>query len=204
MDPMEIYEDLKSRIIWLDFPPGSVLNQLELAQAYGVSRSPVTLALTRLHVEEWVVRQGSHFVASPLTLERMREITEIRSVLELQANVWAMHRITAEGLAELKALGREIENLDASAGKKEMFQLDYRFHSLLYREARNHQLAQLLEHILGHYIRFWLADPNEIQAQVFFAEATEIISAIEARDEITLRASTGMHIKVSLNRIMHV
>ena len=204
MDPVDIYKDLKNKIIWLEFPPGCSLNQIELAEAYGVSRTPVTIALTRLLGEEWVVRQGSHYVVSPLTLERMREITEIRSVLEMQANVWTMHRITPEGLAELKELGREIEKLDASATKKEIFSLDYKFHSLIYREARNHQLAQMLEQILGHYIRFWLADPNEIDLGVFFSEANEIIRAVEAKDEITLRASTAMHIKVSLNRIMHI
>ncbi|MDK2954823.1 MAG: hypothetical protein PWQ57_319 [Desulfovibrionales bacterium] len=204
MDPISIYDDIKSKIIWLDFPPGTVLNQLDLAKAYGVSRSPVTLALARLHVEQWVVRQGSHFVASPLTLERMREITEIRSVLEMQANVWAMHRITPQGLNALKALGREIKKIEQSCGKKKMFQLDYRFHSLLYREARNQQLAVLLEQLLGHYIRFWLADPGAIDVEEFFHEANEIITAIETRDEISLRAATGMHIKVSLNRIMNI
>lgn len=204
MDPNDIYNSLKNKIIWLELAPGSTLNQVELAQAYGVSRTPLTIALTRLNGEDWVLRQGSHFVVSPLTLERMREITEIRSVLEMQANVWTMNRITPAGLAELKDLGKAIENLAPTATKREIFTLDYRFHSLLYREARNNQLAQLLEHILGHYIRFWLADPNELNQALFFSEANEIIRAIEAKDELTLRASTATHIKVSLNRIMHV
>lgn len=204
MDPIEIYNDLKSKIIWLDLDPGCVLNQLQLAEAYGVSRTPVTIALTRLNAEEWVVRQGSQYTVSPLTLERMREITEIRSVLEMQANIWAMHRIVPEGLAELRDLGCEIENMSESAGKKEIFQLDRKFHNLLYREARNNQLAQMLDHILTNYIRFWLADPHEVERTVFFSEATEIIRAIEAKDEITLRASTAAHIKASLNRIMHI
>jgi len=86
MDPLEIYRDLKNKIIWLDLAPGSILNQIEIAQAYGVSRNPVTIALTRLDAEEWAVRQGSHYVVSPLTLNRMRNITEIRAVLENQAN----------------------------------------------------------------------------------------------------------------------
>ena len=91
MDPIEIYEDLKQKIIWLDVSPDSTLNQAELAENYGVSRNPITIALTRLDAEDWILRHGSHFVVSPLTLVRMREITEIRSVLEMQANLWAMH-----------------------------------------------------------------------------------------------------------------
>ena len=78
MDPIAIYEDLKEKIIWLDLEPGSTLNLVELAESYGVSRNPIMIALTRLNVDEWVIRQGVHFVVSPLTVDRMREITEIR------------------------------------------------------------------------------------------------------------------------------
>ena len=111
MDPMKIYEDLKEKIVWLDLAPDITLNQAELAEAYGVSRNPLTIALTRLDSEEWVVRHGTHFVVSPLTLDRMREITEIRSVLETQAVLWAMHRITHSGLQELKFLANTIRKL---------------------------------------------------------------------------------------------
>jgi hypothetical protein len=52
MDPIEIYEDLKEKIIWLDVSPDSTLNQAELAETYGVSRNPITIALTRLDAED--------------------------------------------------------------------------------------------------------------------------------------------------------
>lgn len=204
MDPLEIYRVLKDRIIWLDLAPGSILNQIEIAQEFGVSRNPVTLALTRLDSNEWVVRQGSHYAVSPLTLNRMRNITEIRAVLETQANIWAMNRITAEGLKELKAIEDEIRNLSAEATKKEMFQLDYRFHCLLYRESHNSQLSQMLGDLLCHYIRFWLASHQDTKKEIFFTEAIEIIKAIESKDEFSLRASTSAHIKASLDRIMKI
>jgi GntR family transcriptional regulator, rspAB operon transcriptional repressor len=204
MDPIEIYLDLKRKIIWLDLVPGSILNQVEIAQAYGVSRNPVTIALTRLDAEEWAVRQGSHFVVSPLTLNRMKNITEIRSVLENQANIWAMHRITPEGLKELKAVKEEIRAMRFDASKKEMFQLDYKFHCLIYRESHNRQLAQLLSDLLCHYIRFWLASHQAIEKKIFFSETLDIIKAIESKDDFSLRASTAAHLKASLDRIMQI
>ena len=115
MDPIAIYEDLKEKVIWLDLKPGSTLNLVELAASYGVSRNPVMIALTRLNVEEWVVRQGVHFVVSPLTVDRMREITEIRSLMETQANIWAMNRMTPQGLAELAKIRDEIKALQGIA-----------------------------------------------------------------------------------------
>jgi DNA-binding GntR family transcriptional regulator len=202
MDPIAIYEDLKEKIIWLDIQPGSTLNLVELAESYGVSRNPVMIALTRLNVEEWVVRQGVHFVVSPLTVDRMREITEIRSVMETQANIWAMNRITPQGMAELARVRDKIKALKADATKKEIVQLDFKFHRLLYRETRNQQLAQLLERLLAHYLRFWLSGPREIESERFFTEALEIFEAIETKDEARLKAATIAHVKVSLDKIM--
>ena len=204
MDPIAIYEDLKEKIIWLDLKPGSTLNLVELAASYGVSRNPVMIALTRLNVEEWVVRQGVHFVVSPLTVDRMREITEIRSLMETQANIWAMNRMTPQGLAELAKIRDEIKALKADATKKEIVQLDFKFHRLLYRETRNQQLAQLLERLLAHYLRFWLSGPGEIEPERFFTEALEIYAAIETKDEVRLNAATLAHVKVSLDKIMGI
>jgi DNA-binding GntR family transcriptional regulator len=202
MDPIAIYKDLKEKIIWLDLAPGSTLNLVELADSYGVSRNPIMIALTRLNVEEWVVRQGVHFVVSALTVDRMREITEIRSVMETQANIWAMNRITPQGMTELKKVRDEIKALKADAAKKKIVQLDFKFHRLLYRETRNQQLAQLLERLLAHYLRFWLSGPGEIIPEKFFTEALEIYAAIETKDEDRLKAATIAHVKVSLDKIM--
>jgi GntR family transcriptional regulator, rspAB operon transcriptional repressor len=202
MDPVKIYEDLKEKIIWLDVSPDSTLNQGELAETYGVSRNPIMIALTRLDAEEWVVRHGSHFVVSPLTLNRMREITEIRSVLESQANLWAMHRITPAGLDELRALGNEIKNLSPRATKKEMVRLDFNFHRIIYRETQNQHLAQMLERLLSHYLRFWLSGPQEIKKETLFNDTLQMMKAMENKDEISLRASTAAHIKASLDKIM--
>lgn len=204
MDPATIYEDLKEKIIWLEIEPGRTLNLTELAKSYGVSRNPVMIALTRLNAEEWVVRNGVHFVVSPLTIDRMRELTEIRAVLEIQANIWAMNRITKQGLAELKTLRNEIKNLTPKATNKQIVQLDFKFHHLLYRQTQNNQLAQLLERLLSHYLRFWLSGPRKIEISSFFKEALEIIRAIETKDEVRLRAASSAHIKVSLDTIMRI
>ena len=203
-DPIKIYDDLKQKIIWLDLTPDSTINQAELSESYGVSRNPLTIALTRLDAEGWVVRHGMHFVVSSLTLDRMRELTEIRSVLETQAVFWAMHRMTQSGLQDLRSLGNAIRKLSPRATKKEMVQLDFNFHKIIYREAHNQQLAQLLERLLSDYLRFWLAGPKEIKKETLFNDTLAMIKAIENRDEISLRASIAAHVKASLDKIMGV
>jgi DNA-binding GntR family transcriptional regulator len=132
VDPYDIYKVLKEKIIWLDIKPGSALNLSEFAESFNVSRNPITIALTRLDAEEWVERQGSHFVACPLTIDRIREISEIRSVLEVQANLWAMHRITNEELKSLNSIKDEIKKLklDDGANNKEIVILLSMFYNI--------------------------------------------------------------------------
>jgi DNA-binding GntR family transcriptional regulator len=204
MDPTTIYEDLKEKIVWLDLEPGSTLNQMEIAGSYGVSRNPLAIALTRLESEGWLVRNGSHFVVSPLTFDRMRETTEIRSVLETQANIWAMNRMSPEGLDELKELRDEILALGPETSKKQIVMLDFKFHCILYRETHNREIYQILERLLSHYLRFWLAGPQSIDKDLFFTETVEIIKALEEKDEVRLKAATAAHIMVSLDKIMGI
>ena len=202
MDPIAIYEDLKEKIIWLEHPPESTFNLTELAKQYGVSRNPITLALTRLDAENWVARHGSHFVVSPLGLSRIREITEIRSVMEVKAYVWALNRITPEEVDELGELRKEIRELSKSASNRDIVRLDLKFHRLLYKAAKNNELSQLLERLLSHYLRFWLSIPRKIDRDSFFREHAEIIDAMVDRDEDRLRAASSKHIKKSVDEII--
>lgn len=202
MNHAELFTDLRNEIVWLDLKPESILNHVELAKHYGVSRTPVVIALNRLEVEGWVVRHGSHFVVSPLTIDRMRDITELRMVLEPQANIWAMYRMSGQSLAELHAIKDEIADLDPDVGNKEIVRLDVKFHELLYRESHNSQVRYLLTNLLHHYLRFWLSAASRIDKDAFFTEAMEIIRAVEEKDEVRLRAASAEHIKVSLDEVM--
>jgi DNA-binding GntR family transcriptional regulator len=202
MEPEKIYELLKEKIIWLDLMPESVLNLSELARSFGVSRTPIKEALIYLQAEGWVLRNGPHFLVTPLSLDRIKGTAEIRSIMEVQANIWAMDRITPEELAALGDLEKEILQLDDTAGNRQMIELDVKFHRMLFQGTKNSQLDQLLERLLSHYLRFWLSIPREIQPKSFFAETLEIIQAIEAKDEARLRAASATHIKKSVDEIM--
>ncbi len=204
MTPYEIFEDLRYKVIWLKIQPGTTLNLVELASTYKVSRNPITIALTKLESEEWVVKNGSHFVVSPLTLERMREITEIRHILEVQAYIWSMNRISAESLKELHLLKEEIIALNSNVSKQSIIELDVRFHQIIYQGTQNRQLANTLDRLLNHYLRFWLSSPTPIDPTSFFKDIVDIIDAFDAKDELQLKTACTSHIKASLDEIMGI
>lgn len=202
MNPMKIYELLRDKIIWLDLMPESYLNLSELAESFGVSRTPIKEVLIHLEADGWVLRHGSHFIVTPLSLSRIKEITEIRTIMEVQANIWAMDRINSEELASLGELKKGILEIGDGLSNRQLVEMDVEFHRTLFQATKNSQLAQILEWLLIHYLRFWLSIPHEIEPSSFFADTLEIIRAVEAKDEARLRATSAAHIKNSVDEIM--
>jgi len=202
VDSQVIYDALRSKIIHLELAPESVLNLSELAEEFGVSRTPIKEVLLTLQAEEWIVRQGSHFMVTPLSLERIREITEIRMVLEVQANLWATQRISQEERDALLALKQETLDFTGLHDNRAIVDLDSKIHRLVFTAAHNSQLTTVLERILNHYLRFWLAAPRRIEPRTFFAESLELIDAIATRDEDVVRECTVRHIRNSVAEIM--
>jgi len=202
MDAREIFEDLKQRVITLNIEPEANLNISDLAEQYGVSRTPVKEAIIYLEAEDWIYRNGNHFTVSPLTLDRMRDNTEIRLILEVEANVLAMKRMTPAVMADLDSILHKISLLDGSPDNEEMVNLDMEFHKTIYHATGNGQMAALLERMLFGYLRFWLSRSHNHMSDDFFLQAQEMVEAIRNGDEAKLRELTVSHIKLSLTTIV--
>ncbi len=201
-DPNDIYSALRKKIIHLELPPESVLNLSDLAREFNVSRTPIKEVLISLQAEEWIMRQGSHFIVTPLSLERIREITEIRIVLEVQANLWAMERITPAEMVSLNTLKENIASFDEGSSNQSIVDFDFFIHHTIFTAARNAQMTKLLERLLSHYLRFWLSIPRQIDHRVFFSEALELINGIADKDAEKIKTCTLNHIRNSVAQIM--
>ncbi len=202
MESNRIYQAIKEKIIWLEYKPEHVLNLSDLAESFGTSRTPIKEVLIFLQAEGWVLRTGTHFMVTPLSLNRIKEITEIRTALETQAYLWAMQRISTEELVSLTHLEKEISGVKGEVSNRRLIELDSRFHQILYAASRNAQAAQLLENLLAQYLRFWLSIPREIDVPSFFNETKGIIRAVKARDEEGLKKASQEHIRKSFEEIM--
>lgn len=202
MDPDRIYSALRKKIIHLELAPESVLNLSDLAKEFEVSRTPIKEVLISLQAEEWIMRQGSHFIVTPLSLERIREITEIRMVIEVQANIWAMERITPAETKKLSDLKQQILAFNAESSNQDIVDFDFSLHHFIFSLTKNANLARILERILSHYLRFWLAIPRQIDHKDFFTETLKLMDAIMAKDEALIRECTTHHIRNPVAQIM--
>jgi len=197
MDLKRIPEILRHKIIHLELEPELIINVSDLAENYGVSRTPIKEALILLQGEGWVIRHGSRFMVTPLSIKRLTDNIEIRMLMEPQAYIWAMQRMTNAELNELMDIELQMRELSVDEPARSFGELDQKFHDTLLRASKNIELHNSLSRIIGQCLRYWLS-PIEADKEVYFNSALEMIEAIRDKDTKRLKTATIDHIKMSL------
>lgn len=135
------------------YRPGQRLQQDGIAQLLGVSRMPVRASLRQLEAEGMVTFHPHRGASvSSLTADEIREIYELRIVLETMTLRGAMARLTIEDLERLERTGASIEQMEDPYAWLEARQ---RFHSDLYKLAARpitHDLIMRLRSYVGPYL----------------------------------------------------
>ena len=159
--PEVIAESLRQAIIDGQLGPGESLRQENLARHYAVSRIPVREALRQLESEGWIVLQRNHGArVSPLSVEEVREIYEIRASLEVTALRLAAPHHTPQSLK------RAAEVLCVSRGERDhsrYAQHNREFHLSLFAPAGRPRLVAMIDalHSQGErYLRLKLDMPT--------------------------------------------
>ena len=128
----ELAAALRRWIVAGDFPAGAPLRQEDLARRLYASRMPLREALRTLAAEGFVtIRPNRGAVVAPIDADELREITELREVLETMALRHAVPRLSNAQIDEAAAIQDEIERGDDAA----FGPLNARFHLALYKAA---------------------------------------------------------------------
>jgi DNA-binding GntR family transcriptional regulator len=146
----EVYEAVRRDIMDGTFPPGDLLKERELAEKYGVSKTPVREALSLLEQDELVkVIPRAGYMVTQLTLRDLQEVRRLRVTLEAMAARLAVKRITEKELEEL-------EGLTSTSDPEEARLFNRQFHSVVARASGNTRLAKMIEQLLDDTDR-WAA-----------------------------------------------
>lgn len=147
------YDIIRECIITGLFAPGEHLRQEELAERLGVSRIPVRTALMQLESEGLVSfhpHRGA--VVRTLTVEQVREIYELRALLETHALRKSVARMTSARAARLRDLGTA---LDAPHDSSSLVDERVAFYRELYDAAENPVAVGIIEDLrnsVGRYL----------------------------------------------------
>lgn len=179
-----IYEILKDQIINEKLAPGERLLDDKLASSFGVSRTPVREALTRLTSEGLVeITPRSGVYVKKLTKKDVEEIYKIRKVLEGLAAREATPIIDDNKLGQLNLLLKKAKRSLNSNDCQPYIDFDVALHDSILKNCQSSRLYSIITNLnsLIHVFRVRVAR-NKEKARQALNEHEAILNAIKARD----------------------
>ncbi len=198
-----VYEALRIAILAMDLPPGILLKKQIICERLGVSRSPVTEAITRLAGEglvEVVPQSGSR--VTKFSMSEIREGAFLREAIELAAVAKVALDRTEEQLAELTRNLRLqalcLEDHDETGFYRE----DERMHELIFAFTGFPKLNTLAATgwVQVNRARHLLL-PLRGRALESYKEHAEIVDAIRERDPEKARRAMQVHLSELVTRL---
>ena len=176
------YQRILERIVRLEMPPGSVVNETQLRAELGIGRTPIREALQRLGRENFVrsIPHRGTFVTD-VNITDLARITEVRMVLEAHAARLAAEKLSGADRAAMEGV------LELVGGpltdQRELMRLDQVVHRTVYRAARNPFLEATLERYFNLSLRLWyLVLDHGVRLRQAVDEHVELVHAILAGD----------------------
>jgi len=147
LSPRALYQDvaelLRQRIFNRDLAPGSWIDELRLAEEYGISRTPLREALKVLATEGLVtmkVRRGAY--VTEVSDTDLADVYHLLALLESDAAAVVACKATAAQLKELQSLHNELEKVVTQ--RERFFEINEAFHMRLLEIANNRWRDQMV------------------------------------------------------------
>ncbi len=164
------------------YKPGDRLVESELAERFGVSRTPVREALQRLETQSMLSRDGRSLIVASLDHNQLSELYAVRTELEGLAARLAARHATDEEIRVLHSMVAEDQVL-LGGDPRALSRANKRFHKQIHLASHNRYLVQQLD--LVHRSMALMAETSfaaEGRDEVALTEHAAIVAAIAARD----------------------
>ncbi len=195
----KIYRYVRRSIIMGHCKPGERLDVDELARRHDTSVTPVRDALQMLNQEGLVtIKPRSGYFVARITLKELRDMLELRKILELSAVERAAIRITDPQIAELRNVhagytGDDDESYDRYTDENR------RFHYLLAQASGNQELAAMVAHLHDRLSRFMVLRHAGKSQEITHSH---VVDALQAHDVEAARQALLEDIENSRDAIL--
>ncbi|WP_291642667.1 GntR family transcriptional regulator [Clostridium sp.] len=184
LDTENIYEILKQRIIHLKYDPGQVLNEVDIAAEFNISRTPIRRVFHQLHNDKLlniVPRFGAQ--VTPIDFKQMKCIFELTRELGPFATRLAVERISDENIKELEEIMARLESYDISKDYQSAINDDNRFHTIIFSSCDNPWLQDSLTQLHYHTERLWHYCERYFDSMDLFTNTLgKVLEAIKEKD----------------------
>lgn len=191
-----VFKKLRRAILLEELKAGERLPEIRLADKLGVSRTPIREAIRKLELEGLAImvpRRGA--VVAQINEKNLKDVLEVRRVLDMLSAELACERIDEEGKEALKRACGEFEGAIKNGDLREIAQKDVALHNIIIEATGNITLRQMLDNLAEQMYRYrvkYLKDDSQYGALV--KEHQEIYESIVRGDAGTAARLAREHI----------
>ncbi|SET49321.1 GntR family transcriptional regulator [Oceanicella actignis] len=181
-----VYEMLRDEILTLALPPGQPIDEVQLAERFGMSRTPIREALLRLAGEGLVqTLPNRSAIVAPLDLLNLSAYFDAVTLMYRVTTRLAARNRKDEDLARIRALQADYVRAVEAEDPLGMIALNRDFHAAIAEAGRNPYYAALTMRLLDEgrrILRIYYQSFNDRLPREYADEHEAIIDAIAAQD----------------------
>ncbi len=155
MNP-KIYQTLRNRILFLEYEPGQILNEQQLAKEFKVSRTPLRDVLSRLeweHLVRILPRTGT--MIAEIELNKIMNVFQIRLEIEELVGRLAAERFTHQRIEKLDLLRQACGRIMGQRNRRALAEIDFELRDLFHEAAGNSFLSEISDRLYALTFRLW-------------------------------------------------
>lgn len=182
----KILETIREAILKGNLKPGEKVAEPELAERFGISRTPIREAFRQLESEGYLTvipRKGA--VVAALSEKDIQEFYAIKSILEGYAAELAAAKLTEKEIEKLEAINDRLKQLAEEGDVKTFYRVHNEFHEMFLKAAGNSKLYELIQQLGLKFNRLRMASLSvEGRMAISVAEHDKLLEAFRKHDGI--------------------
>jgi DNA-binding GntR family transcriptional regulator len=198
--PSKAYQYIREQILTRNYLPGQRLRGQEIAEAIGISRTPIREALGLLEENGLVQKTDWGFTVRSMTLSDVEDLFKVREVLELEAAKEAKSRVDDDWIASLRAILDHARTLLEAGRGIESIRTSRTIHMSIAERGANKYLQKMLKSIDDQVqmVGVALIQKYPQRSAEVLAENTAIVEAFAKADGAAIATAIRTHIRRSL------
>ncbi|MGI5894342.1 MAG: GntR family transcriptional regulator [Candidatus Merdivicinus sp.] len=199
-----IYHTLRQEILNLTLKPGQQLREDDLARRFGVSRSPVRAAVSRLSTEKLLrVEPRKGTFVTEIEMDYVRQLIFLRTSVELRMLPLLCQKRPTDLWNKMEEnLERQRLLLAGSFEPTQFYRLDNKFHEMYFNTMELDAVWKLLQQFYVHYTRFRVLDMQRSGLfRQFYEEHCQILELMRKGQQEELCSLMVQHLESPFERI---
>ena len=172
---IDIYKKLHQRILYIEYEPGQILKEQNLAQEFGVSRTPLRSVLFRLEWEHLVkILPRTGVQVTELELNRIMNVYQARLELEEVIGRLAAERFSQHHFDRLDGLLKDCDGLIDHKDPKALAAIDISIKALFHEAVGNPYLKEMSDRLYALTFRLWYFNMIKMNTEAWNNETATV------------------------------